>query len=318
MQVFRCDSNALLAYFLIAEKYIRIYGLTKPYLSRKVRLLHHCYTYLRIINETILLSDNVPDQCKELGPFLDSPSPSNTDQFRITQWSVVPDFEMKTLKDIYLGHHDLHLEIPGRWDFTMYPEIFGIPESFLNLVSHITRLGNERDQLLKENDSIDDTTRKDYKPTMRDFLVRAKLLDQHVCRWEPPEGPHYFMFCAMHKALVIFFYRRVYDVNVTTLQNAVQQVRDLLAQSHARYAESGQRTIYTMWPAFIAACEALSPELQEYFQTWFTQGFEQSGLRSFTLARSIAEAVWTSRREGQQTVHWPDIMSSRKAALVCV
>lgn len=317
--MFRCDPNALLACLLIAEKYIRMYGLTKPYLSRKVRLLHHCYTYLRIINETILLSDKVPDQCQELGPILHGPSPSSRDQFRITQWSAVPDFELKTLKSIFEGQNDLHLEIPGRWDFTMYPEIFGIPESFLNLVSHITRLGNERDQLLKREDSADDDgTREDRKPTMRDFLVRAKLLDEHVCRWGPPEGPHHFMFCAMHKALVIFFYRRVYDVNVATLQNAVQQVRDLLAQSHARYAEAGQRTIYTMWPAFIAACEALSPDLQEYFQSWFTQGFEHSGLRSFTLARSIAETVWASRRDGQQTVHWPDIMISRKVALVCV
>lgn len=253
------------------------------------------YAYLRIINKTILLFDYVPDRRQELRPILNGPTPPSRAQFRITQWSAVPGFELKTLKDLEQEQNDHHLKIPGRWDLTMYPEIFGIPECFLILVSHITRLGNERDQLLKENNSIDDGTPKDHTPTMRDFLMRAKLLNEHVCRWEPPEGPHDFMFWPMHKALVIF-YRRIYDVNVTTLHNAVQQVRDLLAQSHARYAEAGQRTIYTMWLAFIAACEALRPELQEYFQTCFTQGFEQSDLRSFTLAGSIAETVWASRR----------------------
>lgn len=154
----------------------------------------------------------------------------------------------------------------------MYPEILGIPEFFFGLVSHITRLGNERDCLLHGSPASDGRPR-----TMRDFLLRAKLLDEHVCRWVPPSGPYHFMFRAMQKALLIFFYRRVYDVDVTTLQHSVQQVRDLLTQSQAQYIESGQRVIYPVWPAFVTACEALSPDLQEHFQTWFEQGFQQSG-----------------------------------------
>ena len=300
---------------MIAERYIRTNGLPKRHLSRKVRLLHHCYAYLRIINETTLLSDTAPDRWQELGAILDAPGPPGDARFRISQWRIVPDFGLNTVKDIELGQNDLHLEFPGRWDLTMYPEIFGIPESFLNLISHITRLGNERDHLLDHNHSTSDGC----SPTMRDFLLRAKLLDEHVCRWEAPPGPHHFMFCAMQKALLIFFYRRVYDVDVTTLQHAVRQVRDLLVHSQMRYTESGQRPIYAVWPAFVTACEALSPDVQEYFQSWFHQGFEQSGLASFRLAGSIAQFVWGSRAQDKdKAVHWPDIVRSRQLAMVCM
>lgn len=113
---------------------------------------------------------------------------------------VAPDIELSTAKDLQLGQNDLHLEFPGRWDLTMYPEIFGFPESFAGLVSHITRLGNGRDRFLNGSPAEVRTS------TMRDFLLRAKLLDEHVYRWEPQSGPHHFMFCAIQKALSIFFY----------------------------------------------------------------------------------------------------------------
>lgn len=314
LQVFQGEPDKLLACLLIAERYIRTKGLTKRRLSRKVRLLHHCYAYLRIINETVLLPDIVTDEEHELRSILDAPGPPSEAPLRITKWMVVPDFGLSTVKDLQLGQNDLHLEFPGRWDLTMYPEIFGIPESFVGLVSHITRLGNERDRLLNGTPANDEQT-----PTMRDFLLRAKLLDKHVCRWEPPSGPHHFMFCAMQKALSVFFYRRVYDVDVTTLQHSVRQVRDLLTQSQTWYTESGQRAVYAVWPAFVTACEALSPDLQEFFQTWFQQGFQQSGLASFRLAGSIVQDVWGNRaQERGKAVHWPDIMRSKKLAMVCM
>lgn len=299
---------------MIAERYIRTKGLTKRRLSRKVRLLHHCYAYLRIINETVLLPDIVTDKGHELQSILDAPGPPSEAPLRITKWMVVPDFGLSSAKDLQLGQNDLHLEFPGRWDLTMYPEIFGIPESFVGLVSHVTRLGNERDRLLNGSPADNGCT-----PTMRDFLLRAKLLDEHVCRWEPPSGPHHFMFCAMQKALSIFFYRRVYDVDVTTLQHSVRQVRDLLAQSQTWYTESGQRGVFPVWPAFVTACEALSPDLQEFFQTWFEQGFQQGGLASFRLAASIVRDVWGNRAQVRgKAVHWPEIMRSKKLAMVCM
>lgn len=269
---------------------------------------------MRIINETVLLPDIVTDEGHELRSILDAPGPPSEAPLRITKWMVVPDFGLRIAKDLQLGQNDLHLEFPGRWDLTMYPEIFGIPESFVGLVSHITRLGNERDRLLNGSPADDGRT-----PTMRDFLLRAKLLDEHVCRWEPPSGPHHFMFCAMQKALSIFFYRRVYDVDVATLQHSVRQVRDLLTQSQTWYTESGQRGVFPVWPAFVTACEALSPDLQEFFQTWFEQGFQQGGLASFQLAGPIVRDVWGNRaQERGKAVHWPEIMRSNKLAMVCM
>ncbi|KAF9893673.1 hypothetical protein FE257_009841 [Aspergillus nanangensis] len=306
LNVFEEDADSLLASLLITEEYIKRKGLTKPTLSRKNRLLHHCYAYLRIINESIILSDMSTDPFQDLGVVPDPTSTSQASRFRISQWTDPPDFAMTQSKPLELGQHDLHLEYPGRWDLTMYPEIFGIPESLLYLISHVTRLGNERDLLLTSM-SRPPGDCDPSAPNARDFLVRAKLLEKHISRWDPKQGvesgspsSNTVMMLAMQKALLIFFYRRFYDVEASVLQDEVRQVRDLLRRSRA----ASDRNVHMIWPGFIAACEALTPDLQEFFRGWFLDGFRDTGLPSFEMARSIAESIWTSDR----ALQWPEVV----------
>ncbi|KAH8424022.1 fungal specific transcription factor domain-containing protein [Aspergillus melleus] len=310
LNVFDADADSLLACLLVTEKYISRKGLSKPSLSRKARLLHHCYAYLRIFNESVVLSDVSTDPFHDLGVALDPVSTAKAPRFRISRWSDTPDFALATVKSIELGHHDLHLEHPARWDLTMYPEIFGIPESFLSLMSHVTRLGNERDLLMSGR--LDGPS-----PNTRDFLLRAKLVEEHICRWDPAQDPESSsqnlpMMLAMQKALLIFFYRRFYDVQTTTLQQEVREVRDLLLTS-----KTASHNVYMIWPGFIAACEALGPDLQDYYRGWFTDCFRNTGLPSFQVAKSIAESIWTSGRGGQErSLQWPDVVRSSGQRLV--
>lgn len=310
MQVFDADADSLLACLLVTEKFICKKGLSKASLSRKTRLLHHCYAYLRIFNESVVLSDVSTDPFHDLGVVLDPIATTKAPRFRISRWSDTPDFALTTVKSIELGQHDLHLEYPARWDLTMYPEIFGIPESFLNLMSHVTRLGNERDLLMSGR-------LEGPSPNTRDFLLRAKLVEEHICRWDPAhdlEGSNHNipMMLAMQKALLIFFYRRFYDVQTTTLQHEVRQVRDLLITS-----KTASHNVYMIWPGFIAACEALGSDLQDYYRGWFADCFRNTGLRSFQVARSIAESIWESARDGKgRSLQWPDVVRSSGQRLV--
>lgn len=259
-----------------------------------------------------MFSDGSTDPFHDLGMMQDPILTTKAPRFRISRWSDTPDFGLATVKSIELGQLDLHLEHPARWDLTMYPEIFGIPEFFLNLMSHITRLGNERDLLM--SDHLDGGG---PSPNTRDLLLRAKLVEEHICRWDPANDPesnshNLPMILAMQKALLIFFYRRFYDVQATTLQHEVRQVRDLLLTS-----KRASHNAYMIWPGFIAACEALGSDLQDYYREWFTDCFRNTGLPSYQVARSIAESIWESgnAREGR-SLQWPDVVRSSSQQLV--
>ncbi|KAL4893151.1 hypothetical protein BDV59DRAFT_193326 [Aspergillus ambiguus] len=310
LNVFEEDADSMLACLLVTEQFIKRKGLTKPTLSRKVRLLHHCYAYLRIINESIIVSDMSNDPFQQLGVFPDPRATTRASRFRISQWSDTPDFSMTKVKPMQLGQQDLHLEHPGRWDLTMYPEIFGIPESLLNLISHVTRLGNERDLLINSRPG-------DPCPNPRDFLLRAKMLEKHICGWDSKLDGQEFpasasMVTAMQKALLIFFYRRFYDVEATVLQDQVNQVKELLQSTKA-----SEQDAYMIWPGFIAACEAIQPDLQEYFRGWFGDCFRKTSLPSFQVALSIAESIWSSGRYGGgPSLQWPDIVRSNRRLVI--
>jgi hypothetical protein len=66
----------------------------------------------------------------------------------------------------------LHLERPGLWSSTLYPEIFGIPEQWVFLLSQVIRLGKEKDAT-----EGDDAT---SGLSLKDFISRAKTLEDTI------------------------------------------------------------------------------------------------------------------------------------------
>ncbi|RAL04520.1 Zn(II)2Cys6 transcription factor [Aspergillus ibericus CBS 121593] len=310
---------------LDCENWIQFRGLPKTRKSRKVRLLHHCYVYLRIFQEStsVLPVPHVEE------PDHASPetvrSVASTRSFRLRQWEGRLDQRMSELKEQHQGENDLHLEIPGRWDSTMYPQIFGLPESLLFLLSQVTRLGNERDL----SDAGHGTGVLDFKQ----FAARARSLERCISTWRPPLLPEgdadsivgqanatliRLMLSALHKALLIFFYRRIYDVDPMILQDKAWQVRDALAQVDREDAPATRVAAPFVWAAFIAACEALDPSLQDWFATWFETSARRSGLGTFKLALRTAQQVWERQRHplnSNASTSWPQIMRESHLSL---
>ena len=134
-------------YFLEAEKFIRLRGLKRKK-SRKVRLLHHCYAFERIIHESIFICGANSTQRHHIRTAIESSGLGmyslDSLSFRLTGWKDLNQ-EMMRVRGQEEGENDLHLERPGLWSSTLYPEIFGIPEQWVFLLSQVIRLGKEKD-----------------------------------------------------------------------------------------------------------------------------------------------------------------------------
>ncbi|KAJ9654502.1 hypothetical protein H2198_006445 [Neophaeococcomyces mojaviensis] len=320
--IFSDDRERTDYYLLEAEKFIRLRGL-KRRKSRKVRLLHHCYVFTRVFHESMSFSSMdmthrylVRDAVESSGVVVDG---SDTPDFRIKGWK---DWhaEMMVLKPQDEGENDLHLERPGFYPATLYPEIFGVPEPWLLLLSQVIRLGNEKDSA-EQSDAIGPLE-------LRDFSSRGKAIERAInqldltsetdigsaadsCGNRHGIDPYVRrnMLEAMQAALIIYFYRRIYDIDASMLQPKVRNVRDCLLHNQQADADVPYGSAEFIWPAFVAACEAEDADVRLCFSQWFEHYAQRTGLPNFTSAKELVERVWKEKgNDNCAHVSWLDIM----------
>lgn len=317
------DPDTRLIYLLYAERFIRANGFNKPTLSRKRRTLHHCYAYMRIMAETTRSSSYI-SSTTSLGT--NKGSENDNDQFRVSRWTTLSENLMGSEKDPDTARRDLHLEVPGNWTSTLFPEMYGIAESFLLLLSQVIRLANERDLAMDQDRNL----------SLKEFTLRSKALEKSIYRLisssacgsvSSPSSTSTSTSTstaddnamqATYTALLIFFYRRVHNVDVMLLQREVLAVQDYLMQiEQAQNSVGGDGwTVALMWPAFVAACEALLPETQKYFAGWFEDLLSKTGLASVSLAKGVCEFIWARRRE-EDGLSWPEVLRNRGVKVLC-
>lgn len=311
-----------------AERLLRVKGLAKREISRKCRLLHHVYSWIRIVGE----STYVIHDYSSYGSVVDNMSVAHRagrlhrsserrtessqsksghnarldDFLRLEPHSSDSDLDIDEIKEHQGALQDIHLEDSRLFGGTMY-QIYGISETWLSLVSQTTRLAN-----------ILDATKygKNTDVSFVDFLQkRAGRLENIVCSFalkDPtsddededltsPENrpPNYYMLRAMNSALVILFYRRIRNVNSLILQGHVDSVVQSLRDFDAALIAQGFEGPGSAWPAFIAGCEAKSRRNRKYIMSWLDKGFEKCGLEYFGASRRIMKEVW--ERQDQPT-----------------
>ncbi|KAJ5137740.1 hypothetical protein N7526_003973 [Penicillium atrosanguineum] len=311
------NRNQAEGYFLEAEKFIRMKGLKRKK-SRKVRLLHHCYVFERMFHESIFICGANSTQRRHVRRAIESSglAPASVDglSFRLYKWKNL-HLEMLRVRDREEGENDLHLERPGHFSATLYPEIFGIPEPWLLLLSLVIRLGTEKDGAEKNIPG---------SLGLKDYISRAKALEEYINEL-PKHIPETVAFSsqqssvdqqilesmleAMRHALAIYFYRRIYDLDASMLQEKVASVRDCLLQ--CEYADSSviHGSAGFIWPAFIAASEAEDTNVQESFSAWFEISGQRSGLSCFTRTLDSVEKIWQEKRRANgSSVTWLDMM----------
>jgi arginine metabolism regulation protein II len=318
LALFAADRENTDRYLLEVEKFIRLKGLNRRK-SRKVRLLHHCYVFERLFHESTYMRGQKLRHRLQIQKAIESSGLAvhshDSLTFRLPSWNDF-DQEMLQVKNQVEGENDLHLEKLGDFPHTLYPEVFGIPESWVLLLSLTIRLGNEKDAA-GQNDRY-------WGPSLKEFMTRAKAIESRITQLQRPSDlassiiGHLSladqevmenMLEAMQEALKIYFYRRIYDVDASILQQQVMRVRDCLLRCDEVDSTIVHGSAGFIWPAFIAACEAETPDVQASFSSLFKSSAQRSGLSSFTDTLSIVERVWQERRRcGGMSVSWLDLV----------
>lgn len=307
-------------YILETEKFIRTKGLNRRK-SRKVRLLHHCYAFQRIFFESLCFGNTDSRHRREVelaagasGIIIGQDRVS----FRLPEWHDLPQ-EMLVVKTQEEGENDLLLERPGTWYATLYPEIFGIPERLILLLSLAIRLGREKDAAEREGAAC--------RFGLQEYLSRARALErcilqvQETTEFSADDTPRpgrtdkaklVALISATRHALEIYFYRRVYNVDASLLQHKVASVMWLISRPDSAGSPRHRGSLCLLWPAFIAACEAEDPGLQRSFSAWFEACARDTGLDAYASSLGLIREAWRANPPSNKSRGtWIDVLKNR-------
>ncbi|KAM5344184.1 hypothetical protein ACJ41O_012721 [Fusarium nematophilum] len=286
------------------ERLISWRGLTKPTISRRARLLHNIYAWMRIVSESTHVFHDENHAIET--PF----APQRTQPSNVPVQSINRDIKLDNF--LHLQPQKLHDSKGPRRDIkdihlvdnlpdkdNMCMQIYGVPETWLSLVSQITRLANVMDRL--------STHKKSDAEDLISLQPRASYLENAVCLFrsrhqadaQRAATPHTQMVLALSSALVIFFYRRIRNVNPLVLQDSVNDVINFLHAFDEALEKHGLLGPGTAWPAFIAGAEAMSGKQRENIATWLDKGFDKSGFEGYRVSKEVLVEVWRRRDEAE-------------------
>ncbi|KAL2827318.1 fungal-specific transcription factor domain-containing protein [Aspergillus cavernicola] len=293
--------------FMVNAEYIlRVRGLFKHRISQKARLLHHVDTWLRLVGEsTYVLHDYNPSnsfiealdlnlqRCRldavTDGSTTHEPSPRLDDFLRLEAHDADSDLNVNEPKDKQTGLHDINLQDSRIFSDTLYKQIYGIPETWLSLVSQTTRLANALETFRIARKAGKNTSLKAWE-TLHRCSVRLENLvcacDLSPARGDPSK-PHAHMLRALNAALVICFYRRIRRVHPAILAAHVDGVIVALADFTAALPQGHHTGPGGAWPAFIAGCEALTTSRREAILLWMEIAISTCGPAGFRAAINI-------------------------------
>jgi hypothetical protein len=198
-----------------------------------------------------------------------------------------------------------------------FEEIYSIPDSLFKLILETTQLAKEVEQLCH---------RRAKKTDYDEFAEKVKEHENRICEWDyyykgttypadpigtPPlkERFPYHLTQAIYTALVIYFYRSVRDVNVITLQPYVQQTIYHLTEYDKHKERHKDRSSDICWSAFIAGCEATTPQSKQQITDWLEKSTNSNGILMFRVALRAIQKVWAARATpGNQNISWSVVL----------
>ncbi|KAL2813382.1 fungal-specific transcription factor domain-containing protein [Aspergillus granulosus] len=305
------------SFMVNAEFILRMRGLLKHRISQKARLLHHVYTWLRLVGEsTYVLHDYNPSNSfiealdinfqrhrLDIATRAEEPEPRLDDFLRLEAHDADSDLNINEPKDKQTGLHDIHLQDSRSFSDTLYKQIYGIPETWLSLVSQTTRLANVMETFRIAQKSGRNTSLAAWETLHR----RSVRLENLICSCDlspvrgDPSKPHDHMLRALNSALVIFFYRRIRRVHPAIMAAHVDTTIVALAEFTSSLPPGHPTGPGAAWPAFIAGCEALTAPRRESVTLWLENAISTSGRASFGTAKEIMVELWRRQDEHLHT-----------------
>ncbi|KAL4931469.1 Zn(II)2Cys6 transcription factor [Aspergillus undulatus] len=319
------------SFMVNAEYILRVRGLLKHRISQKSRLLHHVYTWLRLVGEsTYVLHDYNPSssflealdsnfQRSRSDAVADESNPRLDDFLRLEAHDADSDLNINEPKDAQTGLHDIHLQDSRSFSDTLYKQVYGIPETWLSLLSQTTRLANVMETFRIAQKSSRNTSLEAWETLHR----RSVRLENLICSCDlalarDQSRPHGHMLRAFDSALVIFFYRRIRRVHPAIMAAHVDSVISSLTEFTAALPQEERTGPGAAWPLFIAGCEALTASRRDAVLRWVDNAISTCGPAGFSAAREIMVNLWRKQDEhleknrGEPMPTWTTFIQERQ------
>ncbi|KAL1616865.1 hypothetical protein SLS56_011233 [Neofusicoccum ribis] len=316
-----CITNGKLVdarkHLLDAQRLIHVRGLTKKKASRKVQMLHTQFLYLRIMEEATFVYPLSSDSTFFKSSASTTPCSARYPSIAGHKWFGTSADGVPT------SFHELDdfFEASGPEVRPLFARIYGIPESLIVLMSHVTYLCCETRQIKAHAHSD--------PHHLSDFHKRCKAVEDLLCGWknedrqpsssssDDDDDDEDHGAQAFHGALLIYFYREVRDINRFTLQHHVRTTKAHLLALEGRKVAQNIASAGVLWPGFIAAVEALDPRDFADVAAWMRACADRYGLRSFDRAADVAADIWLARHaQEDQRLKWPERMLQKKSFLI--
>lgn len=310
------------SFLLNAELFISLRGAPKVNKSKKVKLLHAIYLFLRVIEESTYMYPS------EKHPLM-SPSRSQDKMMfpslRTHSLCLGRDLDESCGMDFEFGLFGELGTDSASSNNAFFKEIYGVPQELLSFISRSTYLANEIAMLRNRDPGFSMTARLEN---------RCSELENELCAWNNQKGSlndevedpaaaltrraiMHHLIAAFHCAVIIFFYRRVRPLNPLLLQPYVEKTITNLERFEQEQRNFSQVNCGIVWPGFIAGAEALDPALQARFDRRLRGCAKFSGMWNFDLAADFLQDLWRLRREKSDVnITWMEMVRDRQLALV--
>ncbi|VUC23026.1 unnamed protein product [Clonostachys rosea] len=306
-----------------AERLLRTIGLAKRRISRKVKLLHHTYSWNRIVGESSFvlrqyekseidlairhLKASYANADRPEGPGSHTAQNPRLDDFlRFEPCSPSTLSEVTDPPETGEGLHDIHLEEAHCKSNPTYMLLYGISETWLSLLSQTTRLANVIEGIHSTKG------RPDFEVTEA-IEQRKGILESMICSYAVTSRPPRVsqedrvrnmsrsnLVRAFNSALIIFFYRRIKKVHPLILQEHVNSVIQSLKVFDSFCKTETVDSSWSPWPAFISGCEAMFPDQREYISTWFDLALSKTGFTRYKTIKSFIMDLWRRQDEARK------------------
>ncbi|GLA14474.1 hypothetical protein AnigIFM62618_000854 [Aspergillus niger] len=239
------------------------------------------------------------------------------------------DLDIDEPKEDDVGLYDIHLQDSRKYPATLYSQIYGVSETWLSLVSQTTRLANvmETFRVAREMRQGNNASLEAWEALHR----RSARLESMVCTFASRRTEdnicdstnilaksHGCLLQALNSALVIFFYRRIRQVHPAILESQVDKVISSLNEFDVALVEADHTGPGTVWPLFIAGCEATTPERRQSITLLLDKGEARCGFSAYHTVRDVMNQVWDkqdahfTRSRGEAFPTWLDVVKSKQ------
>ncbi|RSL53840.1 hypothetical protein CEP51_014815 [Fusarium floridanum] len=307
------------SYLLNAELFISLRGAPKVNKSRKVKLLHSIYLFLRVIEESTYMYP------PEKQPFTSLSHALETMLFpslRTHSLCLGRDLDESCGMAFEFG---LFGGLENQENPAFFREIYGFPQDLLSFISRATFLANQISMHRRRCPELSMTTELEHHCT---------VLEGEICSWknnsDDAEGDAddpiaafanraimSHLITAFHCAVLIFFYRRVRQLHPFLLQPFVEKTITNLEAFEQEQRNFSLVNCGIVWPGFIAGAEAVDLELQARFYKRLQDCSRSSGMHNFGFAAEFLQDFWALRgQKGNENMTWMDMVRDRQLALV--